>query len=168
MSGAKLPSLGAGAVLAGALWAACGGGGSDKSPETAADHAEDGATPAGGNKAHGDSPDSLESLRAKLRQPAGKELDLAAKGWGVELGRVLGGAETLEGLEQLDVSDNDLGPDGARALLASTHWGALSVLDLGGNEIGDAGAGSLASGKLAHLTTLNLSGNGIGPSGAKA
>ena len=53
-------------------------------------------------------------------------------------------------------------------MLGSAHLTSLSVLDLGGNEIGDDGAKALADTKLEHLTTLNLSGNGIGSAGAKA
>src|SRR5688572_11702618 len=150
------------------LAAACGGASPDVSLDTAADAKSDG--PGAGQKPRGDGElDSLETLRDRLKKPSDKkELDLAAKGWGAELGRVLGDAEGLTGVEKLDVSDNDLGPEGARGLLASSHLGALAELDLGGNEIGDDGAKALAAGRLEKLTTLNLSGNGIGPDGGKA
>jgi hypothetical protein len=44
--------------------------------------------------------DDLNALREKLKKPLDKkELDLAAKGWGSELGQVLGQAETVGTLE---------------------------------------------------------------------
>src|SRR6185503_1147990 len=97
------------------LVAACGGSAAEPGAQSAADASAGDATPAG-QKPRGDgSLDSLEALREKLRSPLDKkELDLAAKGWGAELGRVLSAADTLSSLEKLDVSDNDLGPDGAR------------------------------------------------------
>src|SRR6185369_17416463 len=141
MSGAKLPLSLAVITLVAQLGIACGGGAAGTpGAETAASGGNDGE-PGAAKKPRSDGGlTSLEALRQKLKAPAGKELDLAAKGWGAELGKLLGGAETLEGLERLDVSDNDLGPDGARGLLGSAHLGKLAELDLGGNEIGDDGA----------------------------
>src|SRR5688500_9813081 len=90
------------------LAAACGGASPDVSPDTAADAQSDG--PSAGQKSRGDGElDSLDMLRDLLKKPSDKkELDLAAKGWGAELGRVLGGAEGLTSVEKLDISDNEL------------------------------------------------------------
>jgi Leucine Rich repeat len=72
------------------------------------------------------------------------ELNLAAKGFGPGLGPLLAGSPDVAKLTSLDVSDNDLGIDGARALAGSPRWGELRELDLGGNDIGDEGANAIA------------------------
>src|SRR6187549_3053298 len=102
MSGACSPTFQAVSLLF--LLAACGGGSAEAPPGTAADHAADVSSSGGGQKSPADG-----ALNLKLRPPDPKVLDLAAKGWGAELGRVLGAAETLGSLEKLDASDNDLG-----------------------------------------------------------
>ena len=166
----RLPRVVTAPLLACVLCVACGGAATDSAPQTSADASGADSGSAGPKRPRGDGAlDTLDDLREQLKKPNDKkQLDLAAKGWGAELGRVLGEADSLASLEKLDVSDNDLGPEGARGLLGSSHLGALAILDLGGNDIGDDGATALAQGKLQQLTTLNLSGNAIGPEGAKA
>src|SRR5882672_2263328 len=69
----------------------------------------------------------------------------------------------LTGLTSLNLWDNEIGDDGARALAALT---GLTSLNLWDNEIGDDGARALAA--LTGLTSLNLRGNQIGADGARA
>jgi hypothetical protein len=61
-------------------------------------------------------------------------------------------------------------PHAVRApLAASPHLAGLTTLDLGWNQIGDAGAQALAaSPHLANLTELGLYNNRIGEAGAQA
>jgi len=92
---------------------------------------------------------SLGALRAKLSAGARvSELSLAAKGFGPGLVSVLSAAPSLSALTSLDVSDNDLGVEGARSLARSLHLDAVRELDLGGNDIGDEGAQAIARGRL--------------------
>lgn len=65
----------------------------------------------------------------------------------------LAGAPAGEGLAQiaarhplrsLDITANDIGPAGAKALLAAPVFASLRALDLTGNEVGDGGALALA------------------------
>src|SRR5882724_2951103 len=104
--------------------------------------AEGDATSATQPHAPPDADDTLAQFQSKLSGGLGgeSELRLAAKGWGPALGRVLGESAALEALNALDVSDNELGVEGAQALARSSHLTALRSLDLGGNDIGDAGA----------------------------
>ena len=77
-------------------------------------------------------------------------------------------ASTLDGLCTLDLSDNPIGPDGARAL-ASGPWHSLRELELDRCPIGDEGAVSLAgSAFLPSLRRLHLRSAGIGSAGAEA
>ena len=73
-------------------------------------------------------------------------------------------------LKELNLSDNQIGDDGAKELVANLHHCTqLNKLDLGYNEIGYDGAKELAA-NLHHCTQLNkldLSGNIIGYDGAK-
>ena len=46
---------------------------------------------------------------------------------------------------QLNLSNNRLGPDGAKALVPALVRGSLTHLDLGGNELGSEGAKALAA-----------------------
>jgi hypothetical protein len=167
MPGARLLSQSLPLSLLLLLLGACGG--ANDAPAQSAISSDHAAGP-GSKKPRGDGAlESLNDLRERLREPGDKkQLDLAAKGWGAELGRILGEAASLDALENLDLSDNELRAEGIRDLLGSSHLGALMVLDLGGNAIGDDGARALADGTLSKLTTLNLSGNGITVDGAKA
>ena len=86
-------------------------------------------------------------------------LDLSYNQIGEEGGRALA---TLTGLTTLDLSGNQLGDEGARALAALT---GLTTLDLSGNQLGDEGARALAA--LAQLTTLDLRQNQLRAEGAR-
>ncbi|MEB3362491.1 MAG: COR domain-containing protein [Synechococcaceae cyanobacterium] len=73
-------------------------------------------------------------------------------------------AQRLVGLSQLtslNLGGNEIGAAGAATLADLTE---LTSLDLGGNLIGDAGAASLTA--LTQLTSLDLRDNGIGDAGA--
>lgn len=151
-----------------ALLASCGGAHNRALNEAAAQPAV--ATP-NSPQADTDKSDSLAKFRTKLMAGLGgaSELSLAAKGWGPGLGPMLGGSPALESLTELDVSDNDLGVEGARALARSSHLAALRDLEIGGNDIGDDGAIAIAHAQfLAGLETLNASGNSIGATGTQA
>lgn len=112
----------------------------------------------------------LKLLRNGLRQLPLRNLDLSNNDLGDE------GAETLASLapdiSRLRVaflSFNDIGTLGAGALAhAAKHWPELGLLDLKGNHIGDAGADALAATELPSLRELYLEFNGIGPDGAQA
>jgi Ran GTPase-activating protein (RanGAP) involved in mRNA processing and transport len=70
-------------------------------------------------------------------------------------------------LTTLDLADNFIGDEGARAL--APHLPAtLAKLNLDGTSIGDEGVKALAPHIPVALTTLNLSGNNISVDGAKA
>lgn len=64
----------------------------------------------------------------------------------------------LKELRALDLMDNDIGPDGVRALLGAVFISTLSVLRLGDNRIGADGAQLIAhSSALQNLRALDLS-----------
>ncbi len=158
-------NLGAVLLLASVCLAGCGGA------QAQAPGATDASQGTSEHEPPKDNSDSLKELRGKLAAGLGgaTELNLAAKGFGPGLGPLLADSPDLAKLSSLDVSDNDLGIDGVRALTASTRLGQLRELDLGGNDIGDDGASAVAhSAALAGLETLNVSGNSIADSGATA
>jgi uncharacterized protein (TIGR02996 family) len=96
----------------------------------------------------------------------------------VRLARLLHGGTVTEALAEcrhlrrlcsLHLTDNGLGDDGLRTLLASPHLGGLRCLRLGNNDLGDEGAALLArAAGLVGLTSLTLSRNAIGDEGAAA
>ena len=51
----------------------------------------------------------------------------------------------MRGLQKLDLSENRIGAEGARALAASENLRGLKELDLSDNDIGDEGARALAA-----------------------
>ena len=158
-------NLGASLLLASVCLVACGGA------QAHAPAANDARQSSAEHESPKDNSDSLKELRSKLASGLGgaTELNLAAKGFGPGLGALLADSPDLAELRALDVSDNDLGIDGVRALTASTRLTQLRELDLGGNDIGDDGASAVAhSPTLAGLETLNVSGNSIAGSGATA
>jgi lysophospholipase L1-like esterase len=61
-------------------------------------------------------------------------------------------SEHLAGLETLNLSNNRIGDEGARALANSEHLAGLRTLNLGGNDIGDEGARTLATSPHLHET----------------
>jgi hypothetical protein len=158
-------NLGASLLLASVCLAGCGGA-QAQAPSTS-----DASQGTAEHEPPKDNSDSLKELRSKLASGLGgaTELNLAAKGFGPALGPLLADSPDLAKLSSLDVSDNDLGIDGVRALTASTRLAQLRDLDLGGNDIGDEGASSVARAPaLGALETLNVSGNSIASSGTTA
>jgi len=99
-------------------------------------------------------PGALCTALAQLEQ-----LDLAHNG----LRGLPAELAALTGLTSLDLGDNAIGDEGARALAALT---GLTSLNLAYNRIGDEGARALAA--LTGLTSLHLAGNAIGAAGARA
>jgi hypothetical protein len=73
-------------------------------------------------------------------------------------------------VRQLDLGGNDIGDAGAQALAASPHLPRLTHLHLGGNRIGDAGAAALSdSPHRRGLRECSVQGNpDISPAVAKA
>jgi len=88
---------------------------------------------------------------AACRDSRSEKLDLSRLGLNAVPESLLG----LTWLKRLNLRNNQIGPDGARALAALT---GLTALNLSYNQIGDEGAQALAA--LTGLTALNLSGNG--------
>ena len=64
-------------------------------------------------------------------------------------------------LTDLDVSWNEIGDDGVRALVESPLWPRLRVLVIGSNPISDEGAAALADAPPTALQYLNVSRTGI-------
>jgi Ran GTPase-activating protein (RanGAP) involved in mRNA processing and transport len=74
-------------------------------------------------------------------------------------------------LVHLDLSENNIGPDGAESLAGVlAQCPALTFLDLSGNQFGDPGAESLAGvlGQCTALTHLDLMDNQMRPAGARS
>ena len=75
----------------------------------------------------------------------------------------------LNGLEQLNVSGNDLGCDGAEVLACGKNFSGLKTLQIWNSGLGDRGFTALAqSENLTALEELRLSGNSIGVLGYQA
>jgi uncharacterized protein (TIGR02996 family) len=80
----------------------------------------------------------------------------------------LAGAHSLARLEALDIGSNNLGDDGAWAVLRA-QLPALRSLTMSGNWLGDGAARALATAPLlAHVSELDLSRNSLGPAGVEA
>ncbi len=140
---------------------------------------------------------SVESLQALLHSPrltSLRELSLAGGRLGDRVGRLLAGSGLLgrlrglslahaqmsatglaalvgspaaEGLEELDLSFNPLGVEGARVLARSLP--RLGELNLSRTRLGNEGAAILAeSGLLSRLRALDLSLDQVGPEGGLA
>jgi hypothetical protein len=74
-------------------------------------------------------------------------------------------AEHLGHLTSLNLGWNQVGEAGARAI--AEHLGHLTSLNLGWNQVGDTGARAIAE-HLGRLTSLKLSSNNLGEAGARA
>jgi uncharacterized protein (TIGR02996 family) len=87
---------------------------------------------------------------------------------GDRLARALAEAAHLAGLEGLDLSWNEVGPNGAKALATSPHLTRLRMLALSEDHIGHEGVQALvASPNLKHLEHLHLRAIRLGPAGAE-
>ena len=80
---------------------------------------------------------------------------------------------TVTKVEELNLSDNGIGPEGAKAVAAmAAVVASITDLNLFNNIIKDEGVTviceALQSNKDTKLASLNISGNAIGPAGAKA
>jgi hypothetical protein len=101
--------------------------------------------------------------------PRAKLVNVTSNEIGVDGARAIGASPLLGNLKQLHLSGSSIGSEGARALAESVNLGALEVLDLSRNSIGDDGAGALArSTSLQNVCTLRLHGCGITEKGAEA
>ena len=73
---------------------------------------------------------------------------------------------------QLNLSDNELGPGGAKALAPALVRGSLTKILVSGNQLGDEGTtilcDALRENMVSKVEELNLSRNGISLEGAKA
>ncbi len=105
-------------------------------------------------------PAKLENLILLTRYTTLTTLDIRDNHVGVEGARALAANTTLT---TLDISFNNVGDEGARALAANT---TLTTLDISFNNVGDEGARALA-GNIT-LTTLDITGNQVGVEGARA
>jgi hypothetical protein len=76
--------------------------------------------------------------------------------------------EGLEELEELDLSERELGDEGAEALAAGEQLSRLRGLDLSYCRIGDRGLGALAAGDTSRWVRLDLRGNAFGVGGLEA
>lgn len=75
----------------------------------------------------------------------------------------------LQRIEELDLGDNDLGNGGAGLLASSSFIRNIRVLELGRNRLGDSGAAALAhAATLTKLESLALDDNAIGVEGVAA
>ena len=81
-----------------------------------------------------------------------------------------GGLKFCTNLQNMDLSHNNIGIDGAKAIGHCIHSINLQSLHLGSNGIGFSGAKALINGleSSIHLQTLNLNSNDIGADGAQA
>ena len=97
------------------------------------------------------------------------KLDLSNNELGDEGAKTLASSPHLKNLTTLQLWDNQIGAQGAQALAHAAHLQRLTRLDLSLNEIGAQGAQALArSTPLKNLTGLDLSVNTIGDEGAQA
>src|SRR5579872_3778100 len=93
---------------------------------------------------------------------------LAARELGNQLPELLS-HQGVGSLTMLDLGDNHIGTAGATAIANSPHLANLTALNLWDGYIGNEGAIAIvASPHLTKLTTLNLRHNGIGNAGARA
>jgi serine/threonine protein kinase/hemoglobin-like flavoprotein/Ran GTPase-activating protein (RanGAP) involved in mRNA processing and transport len=101
--------------------------------------------------------------------PLARALDLSGRGLDDEAVTELVDCEALTTLTVLRLGRNEIGCAGAEAIAASSRLSGLRRLDLSGNRLGSTGAEALARSRhLVRLEALVLAGNGIGTRGAEA
>lgn len=77
-------------------------------------------------------------------------------------------ARRWDGLRELSLDRNDLGPDGLEALMLASFIPSLESLSLASNWLTDACAAQLSTPRLRSLHTLNLDANRLGDRGVRA
>ena len=96
-------------------------------------------------------------------------LQLANNELRAEGARAIAAATQLSRLTWLGLRGNELGAEGARVLAGATHLARLQHLDLGHNLLGVDGARALAdAAHFAGLRDLRVQANQLGPDGARA
>ncbi len=95
------------------------------------------------------------------------DMELASNPLGPERVRALAGSARLGSLTTLNLGGTAAGPDGVAAVCDSPHLTGLRRLSLAYNDLGDEGARRLAESGLASLTRLNLCGNLISDVGLR-
>lgn len=102
-------------------------------------------------------------------EPSGlAQLELSENEIGPAGARAIAASARLEGLTSLVLDGNPLENDGVVALAESAHLGRLRNLSLAQTQVGDRGAVALARGSLPKLASLDLSRNEIGDVGVDA
>ncbi len=113
-------------------------------------------------------PLGAETIAASERLPKLLHLALKATRLGGPRSALLGSSQLLR-FATLDFSENGLTADTLRPVLETTHPSWARDLDLGHNDLGDAGATLLADAPvLAGLRRLRLTNNNIGDDGLRA
>ncbi len=112
---------------------------------------------------------SLIRYLQKAPQGANIELNIKLKLIGVTLDNLKQILPYCNEVTALDLRNNQIGDDGARALAESETLDKLTSLDLSSNQISSVGAQALAESQiLIKLTSLDLGSNQIGDDGAQA
>lgn len=112
-------------------------------------------------------PEAFECLARWANGRALRELKAETNSAWSDGAAALAGSPHLTGLTLLDLSGNELEPEGAAAL-AKAGFGDLRTLILARNGVGDDGAAALARAALPALRALDLSGNFIRDAGLTA
>jgi uncharacterized protein (TIGR02996 family) len=104
---------------------------------------------------------TVGGIRALARLPCLRSLALRECQLGLPGARALAAAEWPAGLQGLDLFRNYLDNEAVATLVASPHFQGLRELNLGHNHLGPAGAAHLAQSPLTDLLKLDLSSNGL-------
>lgn len=109
----------------------------------------------------------IELLVASNRFVALEELDVAANQIGASGAMALSASPFARRVKVLEVADNQLGDAGVAALLGAPHFAGLRSLGLARNDVTAAGM-MLVTGAPPELERLDLGGNDVGAAGARA
>ena len=98
-----------------------------------------------------------------------KELDLSQNDIGAQGALAIANSSLMSNLASLNLSDNNIGVEGAVVIADSVHMCNLTSLNLNNNNIGVEGVIAIAnSANMCNLTSLSLAGNNITTQGAIA
>jgi uncharacterized protein (TIGR02996 family) len=101
--------------------------------------------------------------------PALRSLDLSFNNIGVAGARAITAAENWRRLTRLSLACNAVGPELGRTIAESAYLHQLQMLDLTQTRLGDPGAAAVVdSPRIVSLLALRLGGNNIGAAGAAA